>query len=177
MNIPIKKISDIEGMHEYDKYLINTNGDVYSTKYNQVKKLKYGWAKKKNTYLIVRLTNGKGKVKNFYIHRLVALAFLPNPLNSFGIEHINGNLHDNRLENLKWITKKNENSELLILSKDMSDYIKKIHHACLLKGLPVPTDYEFFHNILNESLSEYINRYGLRKIMHQLENKTSSLIF
>lgn len=170
MKIPIKSISDIEGMQDYSGYMINANGEVYSTKYNRPRKLKYGWAKRKDTYLIARLTNGKGKVKNFYIHRLVALAFLPNPHNSFGIEHINGNLHDNRLENLKWITKKKINSDLLILSKDMSDYIKRVHYACILKGIPVPTDYEFFHGILNESLSEYINRYGLRKTMHQLES-------
>jgi hypothetical protein len=170
MKIPTKRISEIEGMSEYGGYIITANGEVYSTKYNKPRKLKYGWAKKKDTYLVTRLTNGKGKVKNFYIHRLVALAFLPNPNHCYGIEHINSNLHDNRLENLRWITKKTINPDLLLLGKDMSDYIKRVHYACILKGVPVPTDYEFFHGILNESLSEYINRYGLRKTIHQLEN-------
>lgn len=176
MSDPIKQISEIEGLDEYGGYFVNTKGEVYSNKHNKIRKITFGWAKKKDTYLIARLTNGKGKVKNFYVHRLVALAFLPNPTNSWGIEHINGNLHDNRLENLRWMGRKTDknsdtlDTEVLSLSKDMSDYIKRVHYACILKGVPVPTDYEFFHGILNESLSEYINRYGLRKTIHQLEN-------
>ena len=58
----------------------------------------------------------------------------------------------------------------LELSKDLSDYIRLVHDAAIRKNIPVPDTYEFFHGILNESLNEYINRFGLKKTMYIIEN-------
>lgn len=47
-----------------------------------------------------------GKVSYHKIHRLVALTFIPNPENKPCVNHINCNKRDNHINNLEWVTYK-----------------------------------------------------------------------
>jgi hypothetical protein len=46
------------------------------------------------------------------IHRLMALAFIPNPENKQEVDHINRIRHDNRVENLRWATRSENQSNI-----------------------------------------------------------------
>ncbi len=83
----------------YEKYMIGNNGNILTIKTNKIKKI--------DNYLEyskITLSDINYKKKNFAVHRLVAEAFIPNPLNKEYVNHINGNKKDNRVDNLEWLT-------------------------------------------------------------------------
>ena len=60
----------------------------------------------KHGYFKVNLYKN-GKQKTRFIHRLVAIAFIPNPHNLPTVNHKNENKHNNHVDNLEWMTQGN----------------------------------------------------------------------
>lgn len=84
----------------YSRYGICTDGRIYSL---ITKRILKGWVHK--GYLRVHLIDDDFQHKYLFVHKLVAENFLPNTYNKKYIKHINDNLLDNRVENLKWCSR------------------------------------------------------------------------
>ena len=85
----------------YPNYLIYEDGRVWSNKTHKFLKP----ARMTTGYETVELFNKSGS-KRFSIHRLVAIAFLPNPNNYPQVNHKDEIKHHNNVENLEWCTAK-----------------------------------------------------------------------
>ena len=178
MDIPkIKGLNEILGLEEYNDYGVDADGNVYSWKTKKIKRLSPGWAKKRGGYLFVRLTGNNGRLKNLFVHRLVAMAFIPCDNFSLEVNHLNRNQQDNRIENLEWIeSKRNKKYNKDIKGFTLNDHLlmktKEVHVASIRKGLPVPDGHSFMNSIFEGALEQYISQYGLRKVMNRLPNAT-----
>lgn len=83
-------------IEECSVYAISNTGLVKNLRTNRI--LKYG---SRNRYYTVAL-HYEGIRKDRYVHRLVALAFLPNPNNLGYVNHKDHNIHNNEVSNLEW---------------------------------------------------------------------------
>ena len=93
------------------KYAISNKGVLINVKNG--KKLKTSI--NKNGYLEVQLSTN-GIRKSYRIHRLVALMFLNNEENKPYVNHKDGNKLNNCVDNLEWVTSKENKQHALLNS-------------------------------------------------------------
>lgn len=86
-------------IHNFPNYSVSNFGNVKNNNTNKLFRLNA-----KNGYQNVTLINNLGK-KNFRVHRLVALAFIPNPENKPEVNHLDKNKLNNNINNLEWNTR------------------------------------------------------------------------
>jgi hypothetical protein len=120
------------------------------------------------------LNNGNGYLhtsinyKTKLVHRVIAIAFIPNPDNKQEVNHIDGNKQNNHISNLEWVTPK-ENKQHAItlglmnnkgdkngatkLNWDIVDEIRSLYNTGLYKQMQLCKKY----NLASSTISRIVN--------------------
>jgi hypothetical protein len=119
-----KQWKEIKGNREI--YEVSTSGDIRTknrtgTRGKRVNGHALTQRDNSNGYLRCNM-NIDGKPRSYLTHRLVAKSFISNPENKPYVNHIDGNKHNNKVDNLEWCTRsENEKHAWAIgLKKDVS---------------------------------------------------------
>lgn len=106
-------------------------------------------------YWEVRLSKD-GITTTQFVHRLLALTYISNPLGKQFVNHVNGNKADNRLENLEWVTH-SENIQHAFDNNLIANRGKKVIDNCTGKIFADTKEASLFSGIKRSTLRGYLN--------------------
>lgn len=169
--LAIEEWKDVKGYEGF--YLISNYGRVMSLRrkrytgaesyyYQETRILKpytdtYG-------YYSITLTNSSGKRRNHKIHRLIAQAFIENTEAKSCINHIDGDKKNNKINNLEWCTKKENNVHAVKtgLRKTFQIDKKLLKEDYLINNLSIEQIAKKY-NTTYHSVAHKVSNYNLKK--------------
>lgn len=108
------------GGTEYADFVIDTNGNIKNLKTNHI----YKFSVHKSGCLMVYIPLGKrGAVKGIRVHKAVAETFIPNHDNKKIVHHKDANKQNPYVDNLEWVTSKENTKYHLIEESKKMNYI------------------------------------------------------
>lgn len=149
------KSKKIEGFEDYS---VSVCGNIFNAEGRKI-------GSRNNRSYIQVVLYGRGKKLKMSAHRLVAQAFIPNPEEKPYINHINGIKSDNRVENLEWVTPKEnsvhaqslglayfsgeDNKNSLLSNAEVEDICKLLEKGCSVVNVSriLNKDYHLVHSI------------------------------
>lgn len=106
-------MEEFRSISGYENYEVSNLGRVRNISTNRIRKN----VLTSDGYLTVKFYN-----ETKQIHRLVALAFLDNPLGKKLVDHINNKRDDNRVVNLRWATNPENGANCKMNKNNTSGY-------------------------------------------------------
>ncbi|AGO47319.1 HNH homing endonuclease [Cellulophaga phage phi19:1] len=142
-------------------------------KYKYIKGVEIKRKPTKLGYTRVKFSS-KGKEKNIFLHRIIALNFIPNPENKRCVNHINGIKTDNRVENLEWCTH-SENSIHAIKNK-LTIYPRgeEHHHSRLILNLETGI---FYNGAKQASIHSQYSYGHFKNILNGRDTNYTSFVY
>lgn len=141
MEIQWKDIPGYEGI-----YQISIIGEVKNIKTNHMMNI---YSRGKDKRPTVQLSKNKIR-KRYLVHRLVAITFIPNPENKPEVDHIDRNIFNNSVENLRWVTK-SENCQNRDNKKLSHNFDGKRKNTSL-KGTNIKNNTSYIFNSISEAV-------------------------
>lgn len=156
----MQKIIVINGKET--NYLVTDDGKVFNRKTGRELK----GTIKRNDYRTVQLTI-EGKPKSLMVHRLVAEAFCENPNGYTIVDHINRDKLDNRVENLRWVTSRENAQNATPAERKPGDTVYDITKewaVCKLAPNYGVTKTGIVFNLKNNKILKPANRNGYLRV-------------
>lgn len=136
------------------KYEVSNRGRIRSLNYNNTGMVKILRASKNQStgYMQVGLYEPSTQ-KNMpkYVHRLVAEAFIPNPKNLEQVDHIDGNKQRNCKSNLRWVSRKFNNSRKRAKMLRAQNMVRKTSHKHQFVKATKGDEVRYFKGIVQAS--------------------------
>jgi len=121
-------------------------------------------------YGIKNATNKRHR-KKMYVHRLVAIAFLKNPLNLPCVNHIDHNRSNNDLSNLEWVTDSDNMYDIYDGGyNSIALSTKQVKKICIMLSFQIPMNLiSLYLNIPYSRIKDIKQRRAWKRISKDYE--------
>lgn len=94
--------ADYKTLEQFPTLRIYADGKIYDERLGRCRKP----SKNGEGYIRVKARDASDIIRDVHVHRLIAMAWIPNPENLSQVDHIDHNRANNNLQNLRWVSAK-----------------------------------------------------------------------
>lgn len=159
--------SEWKNIIEYSSYSCSNHGNIRNDETGRILNPKPNIA----GYVCMRLKNNMGTKKNIRVHRIIAQTWIDNPTNLLTVNHKNKIRHDNRIDNLEWMSYSDQNKHRSKFKKQKRTNNNKGVWQC---NKNTNEKIKYFETIKNASENVTENKNGFKNISSCARGKTKS---